>query len=122
MRLIPCITPCVVLHAYLRRSQILLTFNGHQVMHSVFCIVSCLEVACKGLFLIQKHSEEQALVFNTPTIVLDICFISECTIIIFILISLISQLSCYCTDLELSPLCMVSLEKQFLWASMKWVL
>ena len=27
---IPCITPSVVLHAYLRRSQILLTFNKHQ--------------------------------------------------------------------------------------------
>ena len=35
-------------------------------MHSVFCTVPCVEVACKGLFLIQKHSEEQsqALVFN----------------------------------------------------------
>ena len=35
-------------------------------MHSVFCIVPCVEVECKGLFLIQKHSEEQgqALVFN----------------------------------------------------------
>ena len=35
-------------------------------MHSVFCIVPCVEVVCKGLFLIQKHNEEQgqALVFN----------------------------------------------------------
>ena len=35
-------------------------------MHSLFFIVPCVEVACKGLFLIQKHSEEQdqALVFN----------------------------------------------------------
>ena len=36
------------------------------MMHSVFCIVPCVEVACKGLFPLQKHSEElgQALVFN----------------------------------------------------------
>ena len=35
-------------------------------MHSVFFIVPCVEVACKGLFLIQKHSEEQGQtpVFN----------------------------------------------------------
>ena len=35
-------------------------------MHSVFCIVHCMEVACKGLFLIQNYSEEQiqTLVFN----------------------------------------------------------
>ena len=56
---IPCIIPSVVLHIYVRRSQILLTFNRHQMMHSVFCIVPCVVVACKGLFLIQKHSEEQ---------------------------------------------------------------
>ena len=56
----------VVFHAYLRRSEILLIFNKHQLIHSVFCIVPCVEVACKRLFLIQKHSEEQgqALVFN----------------------------------------------------------
>ena len=61
-----CITPSVALHAFLKRSQILLTFTRHQVMHSVFCIAPCVEVACKRFFLIQKHSEEQgqALVFN----------------------------------------------------------
>ena len=50
---IPCITPSVALHAYLRRPRILLTFNRHQVMYTVFCIVPCVEVACKGIFLIQ---------------------------------------------------------------------
>ena len=62
----PCITPSVALHAFLRRSQILLTLNRHQMMHNVFCIVACVEVTCKGLFLIQRRSEEQcqALVFN----------------------------------------------------------
>ena len=91
---ISCITPSVVLHAYIRRSKILLTFTWHQVMHSVFCIVPCVEVPCKGLFLIQKHSEQQgqALVFNHSQIVLDICSISECAIITFIRISLIGQL------------------------------
>ena len=39
-----CITHSIVLHAYLR-SQILLTFNRHQVMHSAFCVVPCVEVA-----------------------------------------------------------------------------
>ena len=104
----------LLLSSYLRRSQILLTFNKHQVMHSVFCIVPCVEVACKGLFLKQKHSEGQgqALVFNHSQHFLDICFISECIIIIFIPISLISQLCCCCTDLKLT----------FLWTSMKGVL
>ena len=62
----PCITLSIALHAFLRRSQILLTFNRHQVMHIVFCIVPCVEVACKRLILIQRHSEKQgqALAFN----------------------------------------------------------
>ena len=64
----PYITSSVVLHAYLRRSQILLTFHRHQVMRSVFCILLYVEVACKRIFLIQNHSEEQgqALIFNHP--------------------------------------------------------
>ena len=121
---IPYITPSVVFHAYLRRSQILITFNRHQVMHSVFCIVPCVEATCKGLFLMQKHSEEQgqALFCNHSQHCFGYIFISERTIIIFIPISLISQLCCCCTDLELSPSCIVSLEKQFLWTSMKGVL
>ena len=28
-------------------------------MHSVFCIVPRVEVACKGLFFIQQHTKEQ---------------------------------------------------------------
>ena len=51
---ITCITPSVALHAFLRRSEILLTFNRHRVMHTVFFIVPCVEVACKGLFLIKN--------------------------------------------------------------------
>ena len=51
---IPYITPSTVLHTYLR---ILLTFNRNQVMHSVVCIVLCVEVAYKGIFLIQKQIE-----------------------------------------------------------------
>ena len=60
----PCITHSFVIHAYLWRSQILLTFSRHQVICRVFCIVPCVEVTCKGLFLIQQHSKEkgQALV------------------------------------------------------------
>ena len=35
-------------------------------MHNVFGVVPCVEAACKGLFLIQTHIEEQgqALIFN----------------------------------------------------------
>ena len=47
---ISCITPFVVLHAYLRRSQILLTFTWQQVMHSVFCMVPRVEVYVKDSF------------------------------------------------------------------------
>ena len=36
-----CIIPSVALHAFRRRSEILLTFNRHQVMHRVFFIVPC---------------------------------------------------------------------------------
>ena len=52
-------THSAVLHAYFWRSQMLLTFFRHQLMYSVFCIVPCVEVACKGLFLMQQHSKEQ---------------------------------------------------------------
>ena len=60
-----CIT-LVALPVFLRRSEILLTFSRHQVMQRVFFVVSCVKVAYKGLFLMQKHSEEQGqtLVFN----------------------------------------------------------
>ena len=40
---IPCITHSVVFHAFLWRSQILLTFNRHHVIYSVFCIVPGVE-------------------------------------------------------------------------------
>ena len=62
----PCIAPSVTLHAFFRRSDILLTFNRRQVMHSRFFIVPFAEVACKAIFLIQNHSQEQgeALIFN----------------------------------------------------------
>lgn len=55
----PCIVHSFVLHAYLRRSQILLTFSRHQVVYSVFCIVPWVELACKGLLLLQEHCKEQ---------------------------------------------------------------
>ena len=60
------ITHSVVLHAYLSRSQILLTLNRHQVIYSVFCIVPGVEVSCEGLFLMQQHKKKQgqALVFD----------------------------------------------------------
>ena len=83
----PRITHFVVIHACPRISQILLTLNRQGVMYSVFCIVRCVKVECKGLFFIQQHSNEQvqALVSDHSTsVVLDLCFISECTIIIFI--------------------------------------
>ena len=35
----PCIIQIVVLHIYLKRSQILLTFSKHQLKSSLFCIV-----------------------------------------------------------------------------------
>ena len=57
-----CITPSVAFYAFLRRSEVL-TSNRHQVVSSVLFIVPCVEVACKGLFLIQKEQGE-ALVFN----------------------------------------------------------
>ena len=79
----PCITPSVALHAFLRRSEILLAFNRHHVMHSVFFIVPCIEDACKGLFLIQKHSEQQGRVWNLSQQRFHVCFISEYTVSIF---------------------------------------
>ena len=89
---IPCITITyfVVIHACPRRSQVILTFNRHRTMYSVFCIAPCIEVACEGLFFIHQHSNEQgqalqALISDHSHIILDLCFISECTIIILIL-------------------------------------
>ena len=59
-----CITHPVVLHAYIKRSQILLTLRN-QVMCSVYFALShCVEVAYKGLSLIQQQSKEQCQVFN----------------------------------------------------------
>ena len=55
--------------------------------YSLFCVVRCVKVARKGLFFIQQHRNEQvqALVSDhSISVVLDLCFISECTIIIFI--------------------------------------
>ena len=60
-------------------------------MYSVPCIVHCVEVACKGLFFIQQHNNEQvqALVSDhSTTVVLDLCFISECTKFTFYSVSL----------------------------------
>ena len=37
-RYMPCITHSVLLHAYLKRSQILLTLSNHQVICGVFSI------------------------------------------------------------------------------------
>ena len=37
----------------------LLRFNIHQGMYSVFCAVLCPEVTCKGYFLIQQQRKEQ---------------------------------------------------------------
>ena len=109
------ITHSVVLHAYLRRAQILFTFVKHQVMYSVFSIVPCVEVSCKGLFLMQQHSKEQvqALVFNHSQHCLDLCFILEC-IIIFVPFAWISQLYCCSINSELSPWYMVNLKENFL--------
>ena len=60
--------PCIPYSASFIRSQILLTFNRLQVMYSVFSIALEVEVAYKGLFLIQQHSkvQGQALVYNLP--------------------------------------------------------
>ena len=55
----PCITPSVALHAFLRRAEIFLTFNRHQMMHSVFLILFCVKFVCKEFFLMQKHSVEK---------------------------------------------------------------
>ena len=55
----PCVTYSVALHVYLRRSQILLTFNILQVMYSIFYIVLSIKVAYKGLCLMQQHNKEQ---------------------------------------------------------------
>ena len=52
----PCTSHSVILYAYLKRSQILLTISGHQVMHSVFCFVLCVEVGCKGLYIVHPFS------------------------------------------------------------------
>ena len=61
-----CITYSVVLHVYLRRSQILLTFNRLQVIYSVFSIIFLVEAVYKGLFILQQNSkvQGQALVFD----------------------------------------------------------
>ena len=52
-----CITPSVAFRAFLRRAEIFLAFNRHQVMHSVFLILSCVEVVCKEFFIM--HSVEK---------------------------------------------------------------
>ena len=110
----PCITPSVVLHVFVRRSQILFTFNRHQVMYSVFPVVSCVVDTCKGLFLIQKGGEEQGqwLVFNNSQQFFGHMFHFRVYNYNFYCF-LISQL-CYCyADLELSARCMINFEKHF---------
>ena len=54
-------------------------------MYNVFSIVPCVEVSCKEFFFIQQHSKEQgqALVFDSHSNALDLCFNSECTVINF---------------------------------------
>ena len=42
------ISQFVILHAILRRSQIILTFSRPQIMYNVSCVSLCIEVACKG--------------------------------------------------------------------------
>ena len=53
MRVMSCITHFVVLHGILWRSQMLLTFSRHQMMHNVSCVVSYTESTCKGYFAVQ---------------------------------------------------------------------
>ena len=48
-----CITQFVVLHAFLRRSQMLLRSIRHQVMCSLVCLTLRTEVTCKGYILTQ---------------------------------------------------------------------
>lgn len=68
----------VVIHTYLRRSQILLTCNRHIVylMCSVFCTVTVAELSSKGLFPIQQNSKEQgqALVFDHSQYCFELMF------------------------------------------------
>ena len=61
----------VVIHAYFMRSQILLTFSSHQLMHSVFCIAPDVKVSCKGLFLVQQHRKQQAWIKQGQELVFD---------------------------------------------------
>ena len=105
-------------------SQISLTFSRNHLMHSVFCIVICVEVACKWPFLIPQHStgQERAVVSDywiTKSTALDLYFIAECAIIIYIPFSWISQFCCCSIDLELIPQGMVNLDVQFLGPSIK---
>ena len=60
-----CITYSVVLHVYLRRSQILLTFNRPQVMYSVIFIVLKQKLLIMGSFSYSNSKVQgQALVFD----------------------------------------------------------
>ena len=96
----------------------------HQVVRSVLFNVPCVEVACKGLFLIQKHNEEQgeALVFNHSQQCCGHMPHFRVYNYNFIPFSLITQICCCCTDVEFIPWCMVNPEKKFLWKSIKGVL
>ena len=86
------------------------------------------KVAYKRLFRMQQHSKEQhskiqvqALVSYHSQHCLDLCFILECIIIIFVPFSWISQLYFGGIELKLTAWCMVNLKEQFLWRSMKGV-
>ena len=51
------ITHFLVIH---RRSQMLLTFNRHQMVYNISCVLPCAEVTGKGYFVIQQQSKEQS--------------------------------------------------------------
>lgn len=82
-----------VLHAFFRRSRILLTFSRNQVIYSAFSILLLVEGTCKGHCIIQEQSKEpdEGLhTWITPTIALDLCFISKFATIIYVQLFLIS--------------------------------
>ena len=88
-------------------------------MHSVYFIVPCVVVACKGLFLKSHWGTRSSTSFYSLPTMFWIYASFQSVQLYFFPFSLISRLYCCCTDLELSLWCMVSLEKMFLWKSMK---
>ena len=115
------ITHFVVIH---RRSQMLLTFNRHQMVYNISCVLPCAEVTGKGYFVIQQQSNKvKNKVKHQTSDHFQHCFrfilhFKVCNHNFYSVFMNLSTLSCY-IDLEISPYCMVNPKAFILWKSRK---